>query len=204
MSAEELADRVEKAHGGTLLLADVDTLDPGLRPVLVGGLDGRGLRLADSRTYPANVRLIASAEPELAPMALEDDFLARLSRVSLFLPPLRERRSDIPLLIRHVLDKHAAELDGPARRVPDDALVLLWQYDWPGNLRELAAVVRQAASAARDGVIRSNLLPAQIRWPYRRGTPADPARSGSEASNAPGKLANGERGPRFFAKVESH
>jgi DNA-binding NtrC family response regulator len=170
ISAKDFADIVQRANGGTLFLANVDALDTELQPLLLEILDGEPL-LRGPRAVRAHVRLIASAEPELTATTSDTALLTRLCRVSLFLPPLRERRSDVPMLIRHLLDKYASENDGPARRVPDDALVLLWQYDWPGNVRELAEVVRKSASAATDGVMRPNLLPAHIRWSFKRGTP---------------------------------
>jgi DNA-binding NtrC family response regulator len=185
MSAEDLANMVKKAHGGTLLLANVDALDPELHPLVMDLLDReRGLRSSSG----ANVRLIASAEPDLSPMASDGDLFGRLCRVSLFLPPLRERRSDIPLLIRHLLDKYASENDGPARRVPDDTQVLLWQYDWPGNLRELKEVVRQSADAAADGLVRPSLLPAHIRWSFRNGTAVNRLGDGVQKPPIPGTL----------------
>lgn len=179
MSADGFTEVLQKTHDGTLLLANVDALDRGLVPVVSKLLDGmRSLRGSPSG---ANVRLIASVEPDLSPAASGSDLLERFRRVSLFLPPLRERRSDIPLLIRYLLDKYASENDGPARRMPDDTMVFLWQYDWPGNLRELAEVVQQSARAATDGSIRPSLLPAYICHSFRSGTAVD--RYGRAARN---------------------
>jgi DNA-binding NtrC family response regulator len=116
--------------------------------------------------------MIASADSELLPTTSRDDLLTRLRRISLFLPPVRERRMDIPILIRHLLDKHASEHDGPARRLADETLVYLWQYDWPGNLRELAEVVRESATAAAEGIVHPGCLPVRIRCSLRQGSPA--------------------------------
>jgi DNA-binding NtrC family response regulator len=171
-SAEYLVDSVEQAHGGTVFLANVDALDTGLQSLLQEILDGKESRHPRSGGVRANVRLIASAEPELAPTMPPSDLFTRLCRISLFLPPLRERRSDIPILVRHLLDQHASTHDGPPLHFPGDTLVYLWQYDWPGNLRELAEVVRQSAMSAADGIVYPKLLPARIRTSLRQGSPA--------------------------------
>jgi DNA-binding NtrC family response regulator len=170
-SAEHLADTMKQARGGTVFLANVGALDPDLQTVLWDILDGKELRRPDSPSGRADVRLIASVEPDLPPLT-PDHPLAQLCRVSLFLPPLRERRPDIPILIRHLLDKLASSHDGPPRRFPDDTVVMLWQYDWPGNLRELEEVVRQSATSAADGVVYPGLLPVRIRASMKQGTPA--------------------------------
>jgi DNA-binding NtrC family response regulator len=193
-STEDLAEMVEKAYGGTIFFADIGTLDPELHPFLSTLLDGRK---PHSRTDSPNVRMIGAAESELVPNP-DDDLFERLCRVSLFLPPLRERRSDIPLLIRHLLDRHASALDGPVRRVPDDALVLLWQYDWPGNLRELADVVRESAAVTADGVIRASLLPARIRCSFKHGTLTDPPGRGLEDRHSYRTLADDELDPSIL------
>jgi len=171
-SAEHLADSVERARGGTLFLNSVGALDTALQPLLWEVLDGKELCQPGSRSVRANVRLIASTEPALAHITPESDLLMRLWRIALFLPPLRERRSDIPLLIRHLLDQLASSHDGPPRRFPDDALVLLWQYDWPGNLRELEEVVRRSATFATDGVVYPTYLPTCVRESLKGRTAA--------------------------------
>jgi len=169
---EHLVDTVWRAHCGTIFLANVGALDGELQPLLREILDGKEVQRWGSRNGRPNVRLIASAEPELAPHAPCGDLFVRLCRVSLFLPPLRERRSDIPMLIRHLLDEHASSNDGPARCFADDTSVYLWQYDWPGNLRELAEVVCKSATSAEDGIIYPRFLPACVRASLRQGAPA--------------------------------
>lgn len=169
-SAAHLADTVEQARGGTIFLANVGALDSDLQTLLWKILGRKELRRPDSRSVRADVRLIASVEPDLPPLTPGHP-LAQLCRVSLFLPPLRERRPDIPILIRHLLDKLASSHDGPPRRFLDDTVVLLWQYDWPGNLRELEEVVRQLVASAANGVVCPGLLPARIRASLK-GRPA--------------------------------
>lgn len=191
LSAEDLAGVVKDAHGGTLLLGNVDALDPELHPLVLDLLERKDSWR--SSCMGANVRLIASVEPDLPPTVSDANLYERFGRVSLFLPPLRERRSDIPLLIRHLLDKYASENDGPARRIPNDTQVLLWQYDWPGNLRELAEVVRQCADGAVDGLIRPALLPAHIRWSFRQG--AAVTRSGERIQGALAGTRDDDRDP---------
>lgn len=168
-SATHLVDIINKAHGGTIFFSNVGRLDTEIHSVVSETIDATESHTGGTRCAFADVRLIASAEPELETTARTFDLIERLSRIALFLPPLRERRSDIPILVRHLLDRYASSHDGPPCRFPDDTMVLLWQYDWPGNLRELAEVVHQSATDASDGIIHPRLLPSRLRTSPRYG-----------------------------------
>lgn len=82
--------------------------------------------------------------------------------IEIQIPALRERRADIPLLVEHFLARYGAHHECPPCRVENDALVRLWQYDWPGNIRELEAVLERAVVLCRDGVIRARNLPPHV------------------------------------------
>ena len=85
--------------------------------------------------------------------------------VSINLPPLRERRDDIPLLVNHFLERVSGELERPVRMVEDEAMKALGGYAWPGNVRELENAIRRAAVFARGDVIQADHLPPEIRTP---------------------------------------
>lgn len=141
--------RFEMAQGGSLLLDEVGEL-----PLAV---QGKVLRVLDERTYErvgggetrtANVRLVAATNRNLEAMVavgeFREDLYYRLDVFPIELPPLRERRSDIPLLAQHLLDR-IAQRQGLARRVlTEDAMILLQGHEWPGNVRQLANMLERA------------------------------------------------------------
>jgi Nif-specific regulatory protein len=142
---------------GTLLLREIGDLPAeGQEAVarLIDPLDGR-------RPW----RVIATSSRDLAVEVhrgtLKADLHAALSRITLYLPPLRQRRSDIPELVRHFLQQSPGVPDLPTR-ISDEALITLWRYDWPGNVAELEAVVHGLASLPERRVIRPSDLPRHI------------------------------------------
>lgn len=148
----------EMAHGGTIFLDEIGELALELQPKLLRALEQREIRrVGGNRPIKIDVRVIAATNrdlsEEVAAGRFREDLYYRLSVVKLTLPPLRERREDVPLLVRHILKM------GNFNRTPDgqrvkgiatDALEALMRYDWPGNVRELTNVVERACSFA-DG-----------------------------------------------------
>jgi transcriptional regulator with PAS, ATPase and Fis domain len=138
--------KFEVASGGTLLLDEIGEMPACLQPKLLRVLQERQVdRLGDTRPLSVDVRIIATTNRELKALVEEGSFRAdlfyRLDVVPLTLPPLRERREDIPELIEYFVHKHA-----PAARTlrfSDELLHRLTEYDWPGNVRELENVVRR-------------------------------------------------------------
>jgi DNA-binding NtrC family response regulator len=92
-----------------------------------------------------------------------EDLYYRLQVIPVLLPPLRERRSDIPVLVTHFLDKYNAKHEGRDCRIADDAMVHLWEYDWPGNVRELENLVERLVVLSEDGNVQVDHLPPNIR-----------------------------------------
>src|SRR5262245_5669560 len=132
----------QEANGGTLFLDEIDSLPLLAQVKLLRFLQEKEYRpLGSRRNVAANVRVIAASNANLA-RAVEagqfrKDLYYRINVLPLKLPPLTERKEDIPLLARHFLTKHGAEGDGRKRSFAPDALLKLQQYDWPGNVREL-------------------------------------------------------------------
>lgn len=150
--------RLEKAAGGTLFLRDIDCLAGFTQAKLVTALqEGAARRLGGQELVPVTARLIASTSSNLDERVAEGvfraDLLARLRLVDVALPPLRERASDIPLLVR-ALAARLAEADGlPRRPFGEEALALLASYPWPGNICELGDVVHRALLLAQGAEI---------------------------------------------------
>src|SRR5262245_29714410 len=141
--------RFELAHGGTLFLDEIGELPLDLQPKLLRALqEGEIDRVGSARTIAVDVRVIAATNRDLATAAREGRFRAdlfyRLNVFPIELPPLRERREDIPVLVAHFVRKHAAKLGRRIERVPERLMAALTAYAWPGNVRELEHVVERA------------------------------------------------------------
>ena len=154
--------RFELAHGGTLFLDEVGDMPPELQIKLLRALQERSFeRVGGQEPIRVDVRILAATNRELEALIKEgrfrDDLYYRLNVVALHLPPLRERRRDVPLLVDHFLAKYTGDL-GP-RVVAPEALDRLVGYEWPGNVRELENVVQRAMVMATGGVILPEHLP---------------------------------------------
>jgi DNA-binding NtrC family response regulator len=153
---------IQEADGGTLFLDEVDCLPLLSQVKLLRFLQEKEYRpLGSTKTCRADVRVIAAmnADPEEAIRAgsLRRDLYYRLNVIPLVLPPLRERRGDIPLLARHFLAKYAAEFDKEVTDFAPDAMQLLVSYDWPGNVRELEHVVVRSIVLTDGDVIGDDI-----------------------------------------------
>ena len=167
--------RFELADGGTLFLDEVGNMTPALQVKLLRALQTQEIeRLGGTRTLKVDVRVIAATNQELGDMVkrgqFREDLYYRFKRVALHLPPLRERREDIPLLVTHFLQLIQEELSKPIRGISEDGMELLQDYTWPGNVRELENCLRSAAALCRADVILPDDLPVEIRT----GDLADP------------------------------
>ncbi len=140
--------RFELANGGTLLLDEIGEISPGLQAKLLRVLEEEEFeRVGGTSTLRVDLRVVATTNKNLKQAidagAFRKDLYYRLNVVPIWLPPLRERRADIPPLINHFL-KHYAEQGGrPAPRISDEALRLMCRYDWPGNVRELKNLIQR-------------------------------------------------------------
>jgi len=167
----------EIAHGGTLFLDEIGEMSLELQPKLLRALEQREVRrVGGNRPVKVDVRLVAATnrvlEEEVSAGRFRDDLYYRLSVVRIGMPPLRERKEDIPLLARHFLRQ------APFNRDPDDrpringlteeALVILMEYNWPGNVRELINVVERATSFADGDLIDVEDLSPHVLGRHRR------------------------------------
>jgi len=159
---ERRLGKFELAHGGTLYLDEIGDMPVDLQTKLLRALQERTIeRVGGQESIAIDVRVLAATNRDLEALMKEgrfrEDLYYRLNVVTLHLPPLRERRRDIPLLVEHFLAKHGEELG--ERGVAPDALDRLVGYDWPGNVRELENVVQRAMVMATAGVILPEHLP---------------------------------------------
>jgi DNA-binding NtrC family response regulator len=150
--------RFERADGGTLFLDEVGELPLGTQAKLLRVLqEGELERVGGSGPVKVDVRVIAATNRNLVEEARQgrfrEDLYYRLNVVPIHVPPLRERREDIPALARHLLAKSCAENDVATKDWDDDALVALQQHDWPGNVRELVHVVDRLAILVPGDVV---------------------------------------------------
>lgn len=157
--------KFELAEGGTLFLDEIGDLKPALQAKLLRVLQHREIeRVGDERMIKVDVRIIAATNRNLVDLvqggAFREDLYYRLSVFPIMLPPLRERKEDIPFLVRHFLRQVDA---GRNLRIQPEALDLLINYDWPGNVRELENVIERAAILAEGDVIAPENLPALQR-----------------------------------------
>jgi transcriptional regulator with PAS, ATPase and Fis domain len=162
--------RIEQAHRGTLFLDEVGTMSPALQSKLLRVLQAREFeRVGDSHTIRADVRVIAATNSDLKRMVEEgtfrEDLFYRLNVIPVRLPPLRERRADIPLLAQHFLEQLGR--DSPERgrvTLSQDAQQTLMAFDWPGNVRQLENVIERtfALSPGRTQITGVD-LPDEVR-----------------------------------------
>jgi transcriptional regulator with GAF, ATPase, and Fis domain len=156
----------ELADGGTLFLDEIGDLPPSVQVRLLRVLESGELRrIGGKRTVMVDVRIISATNRDLARLVEEgrfrEDLLYRINVLEVRLPPLRERREDVPELVRHFLDLQAREAGAEPKTVSDEALALLVGYDWPGNVRQLRNEVRRAVALA-DQVILPEVLSEEI------------------------------------------
>jgi DNA-binding NtrC family response regulator len=156
---------VEVAEGGTLFIDEIAELPPGMQAKLLRVLeDGHYRRVGGTREAHADVRVIAATnrdlEAERKDGRFREDLYYRLNVVTVQLPPLKERREDIPELVGHFLESRP--LGNARHRVDPEAMAALVRYDWPGNVRELANVLERAQILAEGDTITADDLPANL------------------------------------------
>jgi Nif-specific regulatory protein len=175
--------RFEAAHGGTIFLDEIASMSPKLQVKLLRVLQEKELeRVGESRTIRVDTRVIAATnqylEDEIANGRFRDDLYYRLNVVAIELPPLRERREDIPALARFFLERHSEEHRRDAPELTPQVIRILLDHDWPGNVRELENYLERAVVLSGGGPLTPDLLtpPGQgaKRWRSAR------ARGGSD------------------------
>jgi two-component system NtrC family response regulator len=155
--------KLELAHGGTLFLHEVGRLPMSLQVKLLRVLQqGEFERVGGRETVHVDVRVVAGSQRDLAEEVragrFRDDLYYRLNVVSVTLPPLRQRKSDIPALVNHFISTFASAREKEITGVTPGTLSVLFAYEWPGNVRELANVVERAVAAARGPEIAAEDL----------------------------------------------
>ncbi len=151
------------ADGGTIFLDEIGTMSPALQAKLLRVLQEREVEpLGSEQTLQVDVRVIAATHRDLRRMvtdgAFQEDLFYRLSVIPIQIPPLRERREDIPALVDHFVAKHRQRTGKRIDEVSDDALTALQAYDWPGNVRELENTIERAVVLATTHVISSGQI----------------------------------------------
>jgi len=156
--------RFAAAEKGTIFLDEIGDISPALQVKLLRVLQSKTYEpLGSNQPVQANVRVIAATNKDLAALVKEDrfreDLFYRLNVVKITLPPLRERKNDIPLLVQHFINKFNIQKDKSIEGMSDEALYLLMQYDFPGNIRELENIVEYAFILCTTGWIQPQHLP---------------------------------------------
>jgi two-component system NtrC family response regulator len=160
------AGMFQLADGGTIFLDEVGEIPLSLQPKLLRVLQNGEVRpVGSDQAVSINVRVIAATNKDLAQEleagTFREDLFYRLQVIPIHLPPLRSRRSDIPLLIRHFLEKSNRKY-GMAAKISEEASVYLWEYDWPGNVRELENVIERLVVLCENSQIGLTDLPPNI------------------------------------------
>ena len=155
--------KFELADGGTIFLDEIGTMSQSLQVKLLRVLQEREFEpLGSERTQQVDVRVIAATNRDLQDLVAKgefaEDLFYRLNVIPIAVPPLRERREDIPVLVDHFLRKHAVRAGKQIDTVEDAALQALRAYDWPGNVRELENTVERAVVLSTDGTITTRTL----------------------------------------------
>jgi transcriptional regulator with GAF, ATPase, and Fis domain len=154
--------RFELADKGTLFLDEIGDIPPSLQPKLLRVLQEQEFeRLGSTRTHQVNVRLVAATNRDLAEMVNQGQFRSDLYyRLNVFpvqLPPLRERREDIPALVRHFVERFGRRMAREIELIPTETMAALSSYQWPGNIRELQNLVERAVILSNDGILPNPL-----------------------------------------------
>ncbi|HMH84006.1 MAG TPA: sigma-54 dependent transcriptional regulator [Gemmatimonadales bacterium] len=175
-AAERRLGRFELADGGTIFLDEVGECPPATQVKLLRVLEDRTFfRVGGTQAIKVDVRVTTatnkSLKEEVALGRFRDDLFYRLNVLAIYLPPLRERKSDIPLLVRRFIAEFAAQHERAFRGITPEALQILVDADWPGNIRQLRNLIESMVVLAPEGEIRASDIPRDIREPRGRGLP---------------------------------
>jgi two-component system, NtrC family, response regulator HydG len=180
-ASKDRVGRFQAAHGGTLFLDEVGDIAPNLQLKLLRVLQEKTFeRLGDSTTYAVDVRVIAATNCDLKKRVslgeFREDLYYRLKVLEIALPPLRERREDIPLLINHFLTLFNKSFNKSIEGISQDALRIFMIYPWPGNVRELQHAIEHAFVLCNSPTITLEHLPVEIKEYLLQEAPASAER----------------------------
>jgi len=178
----QTAGKFESAHGGALFMDEIGNMPLGSQAKVLRVIQDRKLyRVGGNKPVPVDIRLIVATNQDLQEMAVtgtfRKDLYYRLSEFTINVPPLRERKEDIPYLAKRFLDLANIELNKMITGFTDAAVETLMSYDWPGNVRQLRSVIRRATLVARDEITENDLsikraeVPGLAFSPKVQGTP---------------------------------
>lgn len=167
--------RFELADGGTIFLDEIGDLSLNVQVKLLRVIQEQEFqRVGGTRTVMTDVRIIAATnqnlEDGLVGKSFREDLYYRLNVFPVYLPPLRERRSDIPLLVDHFLERYSCQYEKNIRRISTPAIDMLVQYHWPGNVRELKNCIERAVLVCDEEVIKNYHLPPTLQTAESSGT----------------------------------
>jgi len=167
--------RFELAHGGTIFLDEIGELSPSTQIKLLRVLQEKEIeRLGSVETIKVNVRVVAATNKDLDEAVrkgeFREDLFYRLNVYAIYMPPLRERKTDIPLLADHFVEKHAPAHGKDVRRIATSAIDMLMSYHWPGNVRELENCIERAVLVCEGGAIHAHHLPPSLQTAEGSGT----------------------------------
>jgi DNA-binding NtrC family response regulator len=160
---------LSEAEGGTLFLDEITEMLPVMQAKLLRVIEDRQVRpLGDTRSYPLDVRFISTSNRDIPSVIRQghfrEDLYYRLKVIDIEIPPLRERKEDIPLLVRHFIQKFKTDLNKDVSGISEEALRILMNYSWPGNVRELENVVQRAITlSSQDKISPEDLPPALVQ-----------------------------------------
>lgn len=156
--------RFESAEGGTIFLDEIDAFTPALQVKLLRVLqDGEYERVGETKTRKANVRIVAATNQNLLDCIkkgkFRNDLYYRLNIISIDIPPLRDRKEDIPFLVEHFIEKHRSVLKKRIDGISDEVMAKIMDYSWPGNVRELENVIERACVLTKGPLVYLKDLP---------------------------------------------
>jgi PAS domain S-box-containing protein len=174
--------RLELAHQGSFFLDEVGELPLELQPKILRALQEKEFeRVGGTRTIPVDIRLIAATNRDLGQMVKDHQFRGdlyyRLRVFPIVLPPLRERREDIPVLVRYFVSKHARSMDRHIETIPPDIMKALVRWEWPGNIRELENFVERSVILTKGSALHAPI--SELEMPPE---PADDGNSSLESA----------------------
>jgi len=164
---KDRAGRFEMAQGGTIFLDDIDDVPMSMQVKLLRVLQNRTVeRVGGTRAIPIDVRVITGSKRDLRGMVADgkfrEDLYYRLNVIPIVLPPLRERREDIPLLIDHFIGRFFRQRGEPVRAVASSVVQAFMRYPWPGNVRELENACERIAQTCNCDTVRVGCVPASV------------------------------------------
>jgi transcriptional regulator with PAS, ATPase and Fis domain len=174
---DDFSGVIRAAAGGTLFLDEIGELTLETQPKLLRFLEsGEIVPLGEAKSHIVDVRVVAATNANLEQLVADgkfrEDLYYRLNVIRLLVPPLRERREEIPLLVQHFIERYTRELNKPLVRVAEDTLEYLVLYRWPGNVRQLANELRRMIALAEVGAVLMPEHLSQEIFASRRTVPA--------------------------------